>query len=299
MLISMTGFGRGEATRSLEGGATITVTAELRSVNSRFIEIAVRLPRTLSERELECRELLRKRVERGKISLNISLDRQGTEDLPLHVNGQMAKAYFHLLDELRTATGLTAEIQLRDLTAFGDIFTAEDRTSEAATAEWELAQAALAAAIEQLNAMRRSEGGELERDLRTRLTAMEGRTADIERLAGLTAKEEYDKLKERILELTKDVEVLNNQRLELEIALIAERLDITEELVRFRSHAKFFLEAMNGEEAAGRKLNFIMQEMNREVNTMGSKTNSAEVAHHVVYIKQELEKMREQIQNIE
>jgi len=299
MLISMTGFGRGEATRSLENGATITVTAELRSVNSRFIEIAVRLPRTLSERELECRELLRKRLERGKISLNISLDRQGTEDLPLHVNGQMAKAYFHLLDELRTATGLTAEIQLRDLTAFGDIFTAEDRSSEAATAEWELAKQALQTAIEQLNTMRRSEGGELERDVRARLTTMEERTKEIEQLSSLTAKEEYDKLKERILELTKDTEVLNNQRLELEIALIAERLDITEEIVRFRSHVKFFLEAMDGKEAAGRKLNFIMQEMNREVNTMGSKTNSADVAHHVVYIKQELEKMREQIQNIE
>ena len=299
MLISMTGFGRGEATRALESGATITVTAELRSVNSRFIEIAVRLPRTLSERELECRELLRKRLERGKISLNISLDRQGTEELPLHVNGQMAKAYFHLLDEVRTATGLTAEIQLRDLTAFGDIFTAEDRTSEAATAEWELAQQALNTAIEQLNTMRAAEGGELERDLRARLATMEGRTAEIERLSALTANEEYEKLKARILELTKDVDVLNNQRLELEIALIAERLDITEELVRFRSHTKFFLEAMDAEEAAGRKLNFIMQEMNREVNTMGSKTNSAEVAHHVVHIKQELEKMREQIQNIE
>ncbi len=295
----MTGFGRGEATRSLNGSTTIVVTAELRSVNSRFIEIAVRLPRTLSERELECRELLRKRLDRGKISLNISIDRQGSEDIPLHVNPHAAKSYFHLLDELRTATGLTAEIQLRDLTVFGDIFTAEDRSTEAAAAEWELAQQALTAAIEQLNAMRQAEGGELERDIRARLATMEERTNEIERLAGQTAKEEYDKLKERVLELTKDADVLNNQRLELEIALIAERLDITEEIVRFRSHVKFFLEAMDGKESAGRKLNFIMQEMNREVNTMGSKTNSAEVAHHVVYIKQELEKMREQIQNIE
>ncbi len=295
----MTGFGRGEATRALEGGSTITVTAEVRSVNSRFIEIAVRLPRSLSERELECRELLRKRLERGKISLNISVDRQGSEDIPLHVNEAMAKAYFNLLDQLRTTTGLTAEIQLRDLTAFGDIFTAEDRSSEIATAEWELAQAALRQAIEQLNTMRGSEGGELEKDVRSRLDIMEQRVREIERLSVLAAQEEYNTLKEKVLELTKDVEVLNNQRLELEIALIAERLDITEEIVRFRSHLKFFLEAMNGAEAAGRKLNFILQEMNREVNTMGSKTNSADVAHHVVYIKQELEKMREQIQNVE
>lgn len=295
----MTGFGRGEATRTLETGATLTVTAELRSVNSRFIEIAVRLPRTLSERELECRELLRKKLERGKISLNISVDREGTEDIPLKVNEAMAKAYFNLLDQLRTLTGLTAEIQLRDLTSFGDIFTTEGNLSEAAALEWELAQAAMKDAIQQLTNMRQAEGGELERDLRTRLLSMEAGTNEIERLSGLTAQDEYNKLKERVLELTKDAEVLNNQRLELEVALISERLDITEELVRFRSHLKFFLEAMDAPESAGRKLNFILQEMNREVNTMGSKTNSAEVAHRVVSIKQELEKMREQVQNIE
>ncbi len=295
----MTGFGRGEATRAFESGATLAVTAELRSVNSRFIEIAVRLPRTLSERELECRELLRKKLERGKISLNISVDRQGTEEIPLHVNEAMAKAYFNLLDQLRTLTGLTAEIQLRDLTSFGDIFTTEDNPSEAAAAEWELTQAAINDAIAQLNAMRRAEGSELERDLRARLTAMETGTNEVERLSALTAKEEYEKLKQRIHELTNDADVLNNQRLELEVAMIAERLDITEEIVRFRSHLKFFLEAMDAPESAGRKLNFILQEMNREVNTMGSKTSSADVAHHVVNMKQELEKMREQVQNIE
>jgi uncharacterized protein (TIGR00255 family) len=300
MLISMTGFGRSERTKTIEGsGATITVSVEARSVNSRFIEIAVRLPRTLSERELECRELLRKRLERGKISLNISIDRQGSEDIPLHVNEPVAKAYFKLLDQLRTATGLTAEIQLRDLTGFSDIFTAEEAGSGAANLEWELTQTAIDEAIEQLNAMRRSEGGELERDIRARLATMETRTNEIEKLSKLAAQEEYDKLKARVLELTKDTQVLAEQRLELEIALIAEHLDITEELVRFRSHVKFFLEAMDAPESAGRKLNFIMQEMNREVNTMGSKTNSAEVARHVVSIKEELEKMREQIQNIE
>lgn len=296
----MTGFGRGERTGPIGAtGATATVSVEARSVNSRFIEIAVRLPRTLAERELECRELIRKRLERGKISLNISIERQGTEDIPLHVNEPVAKAYFKLLDQLRTTTGLTAEIQLRDLTSFGDIFTAEEHGSEAATHEWELTQQAIAEAIEQLNVMRKSEGGELERDIRARLATMEARTNDIETRSKLAAQDEYDKLKARILELTKDAQVLSEQRLELEIALIAEHLDITEEIVRFRSHVKFFLEAMDGADPAGRKLNFILQEMNREVNTMGSKTNSAEVAHHVVSIKEELEKMREQVQNIE
>jgi len=229
----------------------------------------------MAERELECREVVRKRLERGKISLNVSLERKGADNIPLSLNEPVAKAYFNLLDHLRTATGLTAEIQLRDLTSFGDIFTAEDRASNAAAIEWGLTQKALNDAIEQLNTMRRSEGGELERDMRERLSTMEMRTGEIERQSATVAKEEYDKLKQRVLELTKDTQVLNDQRLELEIALIAERLDITEELVRFRSHVKFFLEAMDGAEAAGRKLNFILQEMNREVNTIGSKTNAA------------------------
>ena len=295
----MTGFGRGEATHTLDSGASVTISAEIRSVNSRFIEISVRLPRTMSERELECREVIRKRLERGKISVNFSVDRQGTEDIPLSLNEPVAKAYFNLLDKLRTATGLTAEIQLRDLTSFGDIFTTEDRASNAAAIEWDLAQKALSEAIEQLNEMRKSEGGELERDLRARIAMMVSQTTEIERRSATTANEEYNKLKERVRELMDDPKVLNDQRLELEIALIAQRLDITEEIVRFRSHVKFFLEAMDAPEPAGRKLNFILQEMNREVNTMGSKTSAAEVAHHVVLVKQELEKIREQVQNIE
>ncbi|MDP4200156.1 MAG: YicC/YloC family endoribonuclease [Bacteroidota bacterium] len=299
MLTSMTGFGRGETVHSTEGGATITVTAEIRSVNSRFIEISVRTPRTLSERELDLREAVRKRLERGKISVNVSIERQGTEALPLTINEPMARAYFNLLDKLRTATGLTAEIQLRDLTSFGDIFQGEDTSATAAKEEWGLTQQALEKAILDLTTMRQQEGRELERDLRERLKVITGHVDEVEKLAKTTAAEEYAKLKERVLELTQDIEVLNNQRLELEIAMIAERLDVTEEIVRFRSHLKFFLEAMESPEAAGRKLNFILQEMNREVNTIGSKTNQADVAHHVVLVKQELEKIREQVQNLE
>ncbi|HWF44535.1 MAG TPA: YicC/YloC family endoribonuclease [Candidatus Kapabacteria bacterium] len=295
----MTGFGRGEAVHQSEGGATITVSAEVRSVNSRFIEVSVRLPRTMNERELDVRELVRKSLERGKISVNISIDRQGTEVIPLSINEPLAKAYFNLLDKLRTLTGLTAEIQLRDLTTFGDIFQAEDSTNSIATQEWDLTQQALRQAIEQLTIMRTQEGGELEKDLRERLTTMQTRMDQVEQQAKNAAQEEYTKLKARVMELTKDVAVLNDQRLELEIALLAERLDVTEEIVRFRSHLKFFLEAMAAPEAAGRKLNFIIQEMNREVNTIGSKTGQADVAHHVVMIKQEMEKIREQVQNIE
>jgi uncharacterized protein (TIGR00255 family) len=299
MLISMTGFGRGEAIEDSGTGATTTVTVEVRSVNSRFIEISVRLPRTLSERELEVRELVRKSLERGKISVSITIDRQGADAIPMTINEPAAKAYFILLDKLRTMTGLTAEIQLRDLTSFGEIFQAEDNSNALVQQEWALVQKALVQAIESLNAMRKQEGGELERDLRMRLKNMEERIGEVEKQAQNVAAEEFKKLKERVIELTKDINVLNDQRLELEIALLAERLDVTEEIVRFRSHVKFFYEAMEAPEPAGRKLNFILQEMNRETNTIGSKTNQSDVAHHVVFVKQELEKIREQVQNIE
>jgi uncharacterized protein (TIGR00255 family) len=299
MLISMTGFGRGEALHQSEGGATTTVTAELRSVNSRFIEISVRLPRSMNEREFEVRETVRKALERGKISVSIGVERQGVEDIPVSINESAAKAYFHILDRLRTLTGVTAEIQLRDLTSFGDIFQGADDKNAVASLEWELAQKALAQALDGLKSMRKQEGGELEKDLRSRLAIMDSRLAQIEELAKKSAAEEYAKVKERVVELTQDMNVLNDQRLELEVALLAERLDVTEEIVRFRSHVKFFIEAVDAPEPAGRKLNFILQEMNREVNTIGSKTNQADVAHHVVMVKQELEKMREQVQNIE
>jgi uncharacterized protein (TIGR00255 family) len=299
MLISMTGFGRGEATMKAENGATVTATCEARSINSRFIEISVRLPRSMSECELEVRELVRKKLERGKVSINVSIARQGAEEIQLTVNETAAKAYFNVLDRLRTVTGLTAEIQLRDLTSFSEVFQTDESTSELAQQEWQVAQQAITQSLDALEVMRKQEGGELERDLLARVNSMEQHIAAVEQLAKSTAADEYAKIKERVIELTKDAAVVNNERLEFEVAMLAERLDVTEEIVRFRSHVKFFLEAVAGSESAGRKLNFILQEMNREANTIGSKTNLANVAQHVVSVKLELEKVREQVQNIE
>ena len=300
MLISMTGFGRGEVTdRSEKTGGALTVIAEARSINSRFIEISVRLPRTMSDRELEVRELVRKSLERGKVNVSVNIMRQGTESIPLTVNEPAAKAYFSLLDRLRTVTGMTSEIQVRDLTAFGEIFTTDESTRGLVEQEWKLTLDAIQQALGALNGMRKQEGGELERDLRARVKTIEQALAIIEETAKSTSQDEYKKLRDRIGELTKDLNVINNERLEFEIAMIAERLDVTEEIVRFRSHIKFFIEAVEGAESAGRKLNFILQEMNREANTIGSKTNQSNVAQHVVAIKQELEKVREQVQNIE
>src|SRR5205085_3077204 len=143
MLISMTGFGRGEATSATDKGG-MTATAEVRSVNSRFLETSVRLPRTMSEREFEVRELVRKSLERGKINVNVNITRgETTANVPLEVNEQLAKGYFNLLDHLRTVTGMTAEITLRDLTGFSEIFISDSANSDAVAEEWKLAQDAV------------------------------------------------------------------------------------------------------------------------------------------------------------
>lgn len=295
----MTGFGRGEVTSSKEGSG-LTATAEIRSVNSRFLETSIRLPRTLSEREFEVRELLRKGLGRGKVSLNVTIS--GGDDsanIPLSVNETAAKGYFELLDRLRTITGVTAEITVRDLTSFNDVFLADGASGARAAQEWELVQQAIVKAIDNLNSMRKQEGAELEKDFRSRIATLETIVAEIEAKSADASKQEFERMKERVKELVDDPAVIKNERLELEIAILAERLDITEEIVRFRSHIKFFLEALDGSEAAGRKLNFLLQEMNREINTMGSKSGDAPLAHRVVVAKEELEKIREQVQNIE
>lgn len=299
MLISMTGFGRGEAVSDGNGGG-LAVVAEIRSVNSRFLETSVRLPRTMSEREFEVRELVRKGLERGKISVNINVTRgDAAATVPLTVNEATAKGYYELLEQLRTVTGMKSEITLRDLTGFSDIFTNDSANNKLAEQEWALTQEAMQKALDSLRDMRKQEGSELEKDLRKRAANLEDRVAKVEALSKNAAAEEYAKVKERVIELTKDANVINNERLELEVALLAERLDITEEIVRFRSHIKFFYEALDAPEPAGRKLNFLLQEMNREVNTMGSKTSNPEVSHLAVSAKEELEKIREQVQNIE
>jgi len=299
MLISMTGFGRGEATSATDKGG-LTATAEVRSVNSRFLETSVRLPRTMSEREFEVRELVRKSLERGKININVTITRgEVAASVPLEVNEPLARGYFDLLDKLRTVTGMTAEITLRDLTGFSDIFLSDASNADAAQAEWKLAQDAIQKSLAALNEMRKQEGSELEKDLRMRIANLDEKVATVEKLSQGTAEAEFAKLKQRVIELTQDVTIVNKDRLDMEIALIAERLDITEEIVRFRSHIKFFLEALESPEPAGRKLNFLIQEMNREINTMGSKTNDPQVSHIVVGAKEEMEKIREQIQNVE
>lgn len=292
MVTSMTGYGRGEVSA---GARHITV--ELRSVNNRFLEIAIRLPRSLSLKENDCKDLIRKTVNRGKINVTVTLDRGTDAGTDLRLNTESAKAYYKVLRDLRKTLKLREQVKLEHLLHFSEIFE-QDEEEGADEAEWEMTQKALHAAIADLHSMRKQEGRELEKDFRTRIAMISDRLDDVERLAKEQVPRERERMKERIRQIIES-EKVDEGRLELEVALLADRLDVTEECVRFRSHNKFFLEALQGTESPGRRLNFLIQEMNREANTIGSKSNAQEIAHIVVGIKEELEKIREQIQNIE
>lgn len=292
MIASMTGYGRGEA-----GSEGRKATVELRSVNARFLEVSTRLPRSLSLRENEIKEIVRQKISRGKINLIITLERENGNALPLKINASAAKAYYRLLNQLRKAVRLKETVKLQHLLQFSDIFEPQSlETSD--EREWEVVKLGLGVALGELDRMRRNEGKELENDLRARITSIGKTIETIEEASKEQIPAERTKLRERIQQLLGQVEV-NQERLEMELALLADRLDVTEECVRFRSHNKFFLKALGDGEPSGRKLNFLVQEMNREANTIGSKSNAIEIAHLVVGIKEELEKIREQLQNIE
>jgi uncharacterized protein (TIGR00255 family) len=293
MISSMTGYGRGEVT---EG--KMTAVAELRSVNNRYFEISARLPRTMTLREGEVRELIRKRFTRGKINVALSISHENSSEIPMRVNKTAAKTYYRLLTDIKKSVNIREKITLNNLLQFQDIIEVSE-FEKGDEAEWMLVKKALILALDEAAIMRRREGSELMKDLTNRIRTIDETLTTIERLAKENLPIAKANLEQRVKELAVDQSIVDMKRLEAEFALLVDKLDITEESVRFRSHNKFFLEALRTDEAVGRKLNFLIQEMNREANTIGAKANNSEIAHLVVEVKEELEKIREQLQNIE
>lgn len=292
MIESMTGYGKGEVT---EQGLTFTV--ELRSVNNRFLEVSSRLPRSLQQRENEIRDIIRAKIARGKVTLNAAKEENADEAAKLTVDKQRTKTVAKALNELRKAAKVKEPVKLEHLLHFSDIFTAKEETDD--ETEWTVFRKALEKAVDGLKTMRMKEGKELAADATKRINGINAVLDTVEALSKKRIPEERVRLQERIAALVEDKSVINTQRLELEIAVLSDKLDVTEECVRFRSHNKFFLEALNAKESEGRKLNFLLQEMNREANTIGSKCNDVQIAHLVVGLKEELERVREQLQNFE
>ena len=293
MIASMTGFGRAEVTKQ-----GISAMVEVRSVNSRFLEVGTRLPRSLAQREKDVKDVVRARLNRGSLNVTVKVEKNLNGTAPLKVNTSAAKSYFRLLNDLRKAVKLKEKVKLEHLLNFSEVLEAGEEPGSDEQ-EWSVVEEALQEALKQLDEMRRKEGQELSKDLEKRVRWMDETINQIEKMSADRVPEEKKRLQERVTQLLADKSVIDQNRLELEVALLADKLDVTEECVRYRSHNKFFLEALKGKDSAGRKLNFLVQEMNREANTIGSKANEAALAHVVVKLKEELEKIREQLQNLE
>ncbi len=292
MMSSMTGFGRGETTHN---GTTITV--EIRSVNNRYCEVSLKTPANLSMLDQELKDFIQKRVDRGKLSVSVRVESAKPETPAIRFDAEAARLLHAELTRLNTDLGLNEPITLNHLLRFDAIYQSRNENADDEGVK-SLLLAATEAAIADLQRMRNVEGQTLQADLAKRLDNIEAVAAEVETLAKARIPEARKKLMDRVSQLVAS-DTLDPNRLELEIALLADKLDITEELVRLASHISYFRLAMDAPEPAGRKLNFLIQEMNREVNTMGSKAGSAGIAHLVVNLKETLEIIREQIQNIE
>jgi uncharacterized protein (TIGR00255 family) len=293
MIISMTGFGRGEAS---ENG--ITATVEIKSLNSRYLDLSTRLPQRLQDKELQVKELVQKSVHRGKLNITVYVSESEDDGPSITVDEKKAKGYANILNDLREIAGIKSPISLRDITQFGDVFMNQEEDEEVIEKKWEVAEQALNKAIEALLKMRTQEGDQLKKDLIDRIEFIDSNIEIITQETANRGDEARDKLLERIQSLIDD-DKIEPERLELEVAILVDKMDVTEEIVRLRSHLKFFIEAVEQPEPAGRRLNFLTQEINRELNTIGSKANNSDIAQYVVKCKEALEQIREQVQNVE
>ncbi len=291
MIFSMTGYGKGSSDKG-----NWFIDADVKSVNSRYLEIYFKLPSSLLSKEYELRDLIKNKIKRGKLSVNIQMKRNGINDDAVLFDEVKLKNYLTLIKQVKKSAKLPDKLKLDHLLMSKDLFLSG--AVELSDKEFEFVKKTIAQALDNLLEMKSKEGTELAKDFKKRLKNIEKKLDLIEKETISSVNENFEKYKEKVKTLIKDTSNFN-ERLELELAILAERSDITEECVRLRSHIKMFLDSLNKEDDPGRKLNFICQEMNRETNTISSKTLSTSITHNSVLIKEEIERMREQIQNIE
>jgi uncharacterized protein (TIGR00255 family) len=292
MIQSMTGYGKGEAQVD-----NVALAVEIRSVNHRYADITVKLPRTLLALENEIRRQVGQVLRRGKIDVFVTFGQaEETAVVPV-LNRPLALAYGELFTSLRNELGLSGGVSLEMIVSQRDVIQLREAESSVDAVQGCL-MTALERALEQLAAMRRVEGEATAGDLRERLDLLETLLGAVEQRAPLIPQEWQGKLMERLTRLQQSLE-WDPQRVAQEVAVYADRCDISEELVRFRSHLGQFRAMFADPEPVGRRMDFLVQELNREVNTMGSKSNDAELTRVVVTMKAELEKVREQVQNVE
>lgn len=292
MIKSMTGYGKGEAVAE-QGRFTV----EIRSVNHRYGEVSVRMPRGFLALENEVKRAVSAALKRGKIDIFVQWEESACAEAMPQVDSAMARGYKEAFSRIAAELGLTQEIPLSLVVSQKGVVRESASTIEEDAYRAPL-MSAVTAAVAAIDAMRLNEGGALAGDLLARRGQLAEWVARISERTPLVVDEYRQKLKARLEQLLEGME-MDGARLAQEVALMADRCDVTEELVRLASHFSQFDEAIRLSGPVGRKLDFLMQEMNREVNTIGSKSSDAEITSLVIQLKAEMEKMREQVQNVE
>ena len=294
MIRSMTGFGRGEYTDEKR-----SIICEIKSVNHRFCEIGVKLPRRYQFAEEKIKARVKESVTRGKIEVSFTCDELTMEDQKIRLNTDAAKKYYESLNTLKSEIpGLSGEIDLRLISSMPEVLKVVPQAED----EEEILRslfAALDAALENYNTMRATEGARLAEDILFRGRLIEDTVTEVETRAPQLQKEYAQKIRERISELLEGTVEIPEDRIMLEAAVFADKANITEEIVRLRSHCGQLRSILSGIEPAGKKLDFLVQEMNRESNTIGSKANDISIPDKVLVLQAEIEKIREQVQNLE
>ena len=292
MIKSMTGFGRAQET--VDG---MTVTVELKSVNHRYFEFTAKVPRTYGFLEEKLKSFLNARVSRGKMECYVSIENLEESDMEVIVNPSLAKGYVDALRTLSETFGLKEDYSAISIAKFPDVLTLRKAPADEEKI-WNAVQKVTELAVERFVTMRETEGEKLRADILSKADTILEHVAFVESRSPQTVREYHEKLRQRMEELLENTQV-DEQRLLTEAAIFADKVAVDEETVRLRSHISQLREFLNADEPIGRKLDFLVQEMNRESNTVGSKAQDVEIAKRVIAIKAEVEKIREQVQNIE
>ena len=293
MAISMTGFGRGEFKND-----NYHFLIECKTINHKYCDINVRLPRKISFLEDKIRNYVKNFVKRGRVDLYIKLDLIGSEDVNLKFDDKLATQYVNILKEIKDKFDLQDDISVMNVAKFPEIVKCEEK-EEDEDLYWSMLKEALDMSMEKLTQMRKEEGEKLAIDTIERCDILANLIDEIEKYSNTVVDEYREKLNNRISEILENPSIIDENRLAQEVAIFADKSSITEEIVRFRSHIEQLRKTVEKNDSIGRKIDFLIQEMNREVNTTGSKSSNINITNLVVEVKSELEKIREQIQNIE
>lgn len=291
MVVSMTGFGRGK----MEVGQ-FGVTVEIKTVNHRFCEFHIRMPNQLLKIEANLKKNLATHIKRGRVEVYVTLEGQAAVNRGVHIDWEVLDQFFRYITEIKDRYSLTGEVTLQELVSRQELIQIEEK--EAANEELEtLVLQAVALAKKELLQMRLLEGKALETDVKANIQLLQERAHKVRQLAPIVVDQYRDRLTKKMADFVSGQ--LDETRILTEVAVFADKADINEELTRLESHIEQFFKILLLQEPIGRKLDFLLQEMNREINTIGSKANDSKIAMEVVEMKSLLEKVKEQVQNIE